>query len=196
MKKILSFMCVLALTLSLGACAGKKETDPLADMSLSDILTASLKDVPNLPESNPTALTADDFSFFAFAPYQEGYEGIQADALVGAMPHSVVVVRVPAEQGEEVEKTIRENADPRKWICVEAEKTVVARSGGVILLVMSGGETANAILTNFKALYGETPTEEELKLPEPSENFENLDIPPAEIVVVDENGLPVETSDE
>lgn len=193
MKKLLSIVCALALALSLGACAGKGDADPLAKMSLEEILTASLKDVPDLPEYNPTALTADDFEFFAFAPYQEGYEGLQADALVGAMPHSVVLVRVPADQAEAVAGTMLEKADPRKWICVEAEKTVVDRCGGTILLVMSSGETANAILTNFKALYGETPTEEELKLPDPVDDAFGLDIPPAEVVVVDENGMPVDT---
>lgn len=188
MKKLLSLCCSLILVVSLAACAGKENNSALDGMSLDEVLSASLKDVPNLPESNATALTADDFSFYAFVPYQEGYEGIQADALIGATPHSVVLVRVPEEKAGEVEKTMRENADPRKWICVEAEKTVVDRCGGTILLVMSSGETANAILTNFKALYGETPTDEELKLPEPSDN---LDIPPAEVVVVDENGKPV-----
>lgn len=196
MKKLLSLFCALSLALSLGACAGKGDADPLAKMSLEDVLAASLKDVPNLPDSNPAALTADDFEFFSFAPYQEGYEGIQADALIGAIPHSVVLVRVPADQAGEVAETMREKADPRKWICVEAEKTVVDRCGGTILLVMSSGETANAILTNFKALYGETPSAEELKLPEPADDSFESDIPPAEVVVVDENGMPVDTAPE
>jgi len=194
MKKLLSLFCALSLALSLGACAGKGDADPLAKMSLEDVLAASLKDVPNLPDSNPTALTADDFEFFTFAPYQEGYEGIQADALIGAMPHSVVLVRVPADKAGEVAETMREKADPRKWICVEAEKTVVDRCGGTILLVMSSGETANAILTNFKALYGETPTEDELKIPEPAGDLLGADIPPAEVVEVDENGFPVDAA--
>ncbi len=194
MKKLLSLLCALSLALSLGACAGKGDADPLAKMSLEDVLAASLKDVPNLPDSNPTALTADDFEFFAFAPYQEGYEGIQADALISAMPHSVVLVRVPADKAGEVAETMREKADPRKWICVEAEKTVVDRCGWTILLVMSNGETANAILTNFKALYGETPTEDELKIPEPAGDLLGADIPPAEVVEVDENGFPVDAA--
>lgn len=191
MKKFLSLLCALALALTLGGCAGKSNADPLSDMTLEEILTASLKDVPDLPAYQPTPLTADDFEFFAFVPYQEGYEGLQADALIGATPHSVVLVRVPADKAEAVAKTMLENADPRKWICVAAEKTVVDRSGGTILLVLSSGETANAILTNFKALYGETPSSEELALPAPEEDAWE-DIPPAEIVVVDENGNPVD----
>lgn len=190
MKKLVSLFCVLALALSLGAC-GRKD-DPLASMSLEDILTASLKNVPNLPESEPARLTSENFEFFSFVPYKEGYEGIQADALVGAIPHSVVLVRVPEDEGKTVAENMLQNADPRKWICVEAEKTVVDYHGGTILMVLSSGEIANAILTNFKALYGETPSEEELKIPEPVDDVSwDESIPPAEVVVVDENGLPV-----
>ena len=194
MKKWLTAICALTLliTLTLTGCAKKSEADPLSKMTLEEILTASLKDVPDLPAYEPTPLTADDFEFFSFVPYEEGYEGIQADALIGAVPHSVVLIRVPEEKAAEVAEAMRANADPRKWICVSAEKTVVAQSGGTILLVLSSGETANAILTNFKALYGETPTSEELTIPAPDEG--DLDIPPAEIVAVDENGFPVETA--
>lgn len=192
MKKLFALFCALALVLSLGGCAGKSNADPLSGMTLEEILTASLKDVPDLPAYEPTALTADDFEFFAFVPYQEGYEGLQADALMGATPHSVVLVRVPAGKAGEVEETMRKNADPRKWICVSAEKTVVDRSGGTILLVLSSGETANAILTNFKALYGETPSSEELAIPVPEAGGWDSDIPPAEVVIVDENGNPVD----
>lgn len=194
MKKWLTAICALTLliTLTLAGCAKKSEADPLSKMTLEEILTASLKDVPDLPAYEPTPLTADDFEFFSFVPYEEGYEGIQADALIGAVPHSVVLVRVPEEKAAEVAEAMRANADPRKWICVSAEKTVVAQSGGTILLVLSSGETANAILTNFKALYGETPTSEELTIPALEERAQ--DIPPAEIVVVDENGHPVETA--
>lgn len=193
MKKLLSLFCALTLALTLGGCAGKSDADPLSDMTLDEILTASLKDVPDLPAYEPTPLTADDFEFFTFVPYQDGYEGLQADALIGATPHSVVLVRVPDDKAEDVAETMRKNADPRKWICVSAEKTVVDRSGGTILLVLSGGETANAILTNFKALYGETPSDEELALPIPEDDAWDMDdIPPAEIVVVDENGNPVD----
>lgn len=190
MKKTLSLFCAFALLLTLAGCASKSDADPLSDMTLEEILTASLKDVPDLPAYEPTALSADDFEFFSFVPYQEGYEGLQADALIGAIPHSVVLVRVPVDKAAEVAETMRNNADPNKWICVSAEKTVVAQSGGTILLVLSSGETANAILTNFKALYGETPSSEELALPDPQDG--DMDIPPAEVVVVDENGRPVE----
>ncbi len=190
MKKIFALLCALTLLAALPACGGKT-ADPLAEKSLEEILAASVKDVPDLPEYQSTALDAETFEFFSFVPYKDGYEGLAADALILSMPHSVVLVRVPEEEAESVAEAMKQNADPRKWICVEAEKVAVDRCGGTILLVMSSGETANAILTNFKALYGAKPTEEELKIPEPEVDPAWEDIPPAEVVVVDENGNPV-----
>ncbi len=189
MKKLVVILFALALLASLSAC-GKRETvapggaDPLAAMSLQEILDASLKDVPDLPEYGTMPLDAENFEFYAFVPYQEGYEGLEADAMVSIQPHSVVLVRVPEDEAEEVAGTMQKNADPRKWICVEAEKTVVDYSGGTILLVMSSGEIANQVLTNFMALYGAAPSEEELALPKTSEE----ELPP-EVVTVDDSAL-------
>lgn len=192
MKKLIALLCVLTLLAALPAC-GAKNADPLAEKSLQEILDASLKDVPDLPAYEPMALDAETFEFFSFVPYKDGYEGLAADALINATAHSVVLVRVPEEEAESVAEAMRQNADPRKWICVGAEKVAIDRCGGTILLVMSSGETANAILTNFKALYGAKPTEEELKVPEPEVDPAMEDIPPAELVIVDENGNPVST---
>ncbi len=198
MKRLLCLLCALAVLVSLAACGQKTEppapeaeTDPLAAMSLQEVLDASLKDVPDLPDYEPTPLDEETFEFYAFAPWKEGYEGLSADALINATAHSVVLVRVPEDEAESVAKTMRENADPRKWICVEAEKTVVDQSGGTILLVMSAGETANAILRNFKALYGAFPTEEELAIPEPEEPvFEELPEPEGTPVVTAPDPAP------
>ena len=48
-------------------------------------------------------------------------------------------------------KTIQENANPRKWIRVEAEKVYVESKGDLIIVIMSG-ENANTLKTNFENL--------------------------------------------
>ncbi len=199
MKKMLTLLAALALLVSLTACGSNStndtrepERDPLADMSLEEVMDATLKDVPDLPEYEKTPLTEETFEFSAFVPYEEGYEGLTADALITPVAHSVVLVRVPVEKAAEVAEAIRQNADPRKWICVEAEKTAVDYIGGTILLVMSSGETTNAILTNFKALYGEAPTEAELEIPETAEDLE--DPGTEEVTPDDPNNMETETA--
>ena len=53
---------------------------------------------------------------------------------------------------ETAKTTIKDHADPRKWICVEAESVVVENVGDVILFVMADTDTANAIRNTFLAL--------------------------------------------
>ena len=164
MKRLFALLCALALAVSMVACAkndAAEETveNPIEDMTLSDILDGILKDVPDLPGYQATELTSENFEFYTFVPYADGYEGLAADAMIGSIAHSVVLVRVPEDvDAASVAKDIEDNADPRKWICVEAEATHVRQYGDTILLVMSSAATANAILVNFDALNGvETP---------------------------------------
>lgn len=172
MKRLFALLCAAVLLVSLAACskqdeAPQEERYPAEDMALTDLMNEILDGVPDLPAYEVTDLTEDTFEFFTFLPYAEGYTGVTADALIGSIAHSVVLVRVPegADAGQAAEE-MRSNADPRKWICVEAEKTVVRQYGDTILLVMSSGETANAILTNFDSLNGVETPEADLALPE------------------------------
>lgn len=158
MKRLFALLCVLALAVSLMACAKNDSaedtaTNPIEDMTLSDILDGILKDVPDLPGYQATELTSENFEFYAFVPYEEGYEGLAADAMIGSIAHSVVLVRVPEDaDAAAVAKDMEDNADPRKWICVEAESVQTAVKGQLVLLVMSTQATADAIVANFNAL--------------------------------------------
>lgn len=120
---------------------------------LSDTMAAILKDVEELPAYMELPLDSENFSFFTFTDYIEGAVGLASDALNSSLPHSVVLVQLP--EGTDVDayaKTMEENADPRKWICVEAEKTIVSKNGNMVLLVMTREDTADAITANFLAL--------------------------------------------
>ena len=160
MKKWIALLCALLL-IPLTACAGNAGSgssqavskDPVADMSLTDIANAILKDAGELPMYEVTELTAENFEFYTFIPYAEGYEGVTADALIGSIAHSVVLVRVPdGTDAVQVAADIESKANPAKWICVEAEKTVVRQRGNTILLVMSSEATTDAIVAGFDAL--------------------------------------------
>jgi len=94
------------------------------------------------------------FPAFTFIDYIEGAEAVISEGMISAIAHSVVLVRVPeGTDAADVAAQIEANADPRKWICVEAEKTVVSQHGSLVLLVMSSEATATAIAANFDALY-------------------------------------------
>ena len=72
---------------------------------------------------------------------------------INAIPYQCVLLRVEdADEVEETKQLLEANADPRKWICVEAESVVIENVGDVILFVMADAQTADAIKTAFLAL--------------------------------------------
>ena len=80
-------------------------------------------------------------------------ETIAADAAMTSVPFSVCLVRAnSAEEAEQLAADIEANADPRKWICVEAESKIVDYSGDVVILIMTGADSAEAIHAAFTAL--------------------------------------------
>lgn len=136
---------------SSGGNSGNGQTSK--EKSLSAIMSSILAGV-DLPKVGNTTLSSDNFPAFAFIEKQDGYTGLASEALVGSIAHSVVLVRVP--EGASAKTTaanIKANADPRKWICVEAEKTIVKYHKRTVVLIMSDTATANAIAANFDALY-------------------------------------------
>ena len=73
--------------------------------------------------------------------------------MIGSIAHCVVLLRLPdGTDVDEVAEQIKANADPRKWICVEAEAVEVRTAGNIVLLVMSSQTTADKVVSNFEAL--------------------------------------------
>ena len=179
MKKLFALLCAVALLVSLAACASgeeeapAEETNPVDDMALSDLMNEVLDGVADLPMYEVVELTEENFEFYTFIPYEEGYEAVEADALIGSIAHSVVLVRVPdGADAAQAAADMEANANPAKWICVQAEATHVRQHGNTILLVMSTVDTANAILQNFDSLNGDATPESDL-----AEPVEQVEIP-------------------
>lgn len=103
------------------------------------------------PKYEIVPITEENFSYMMFTDYVEGAKGFSADALISSTAHSVCLVTLP--EGSDVSafaNRVRKNADPRKWICVEAEKVEVVTKGNMVLLVMSDSATTDKIVNNFK----------------------------------------------
>ena len=124
------------------------------DSTLQDILTSITKAVADLPDTETTALTKDNFEYFAFTAMPDGVEAIAADALINAVPHSVVLMRAQdAETAKKLAADVEANLNPAKWVCVEAEKTAVLVHNCTVLLVMSRSDVTDALTANFNALW-------------------------------------------
>ena len=144
------------------------ESAPAGDVtlssSLSDIMDTVLASVPEdqMPMLMPadlnggekyTALTEENSEYNLGVTNDRYAEGIAADAAMTSVPFSACLVRAnSAEEAEQLAADIEANADPRKWICVEAESKIVDYSGDVVILIMTGADSAEAIHAAFTAL--------------------------------------------
>lgn len=158
MKKLTALLLAVLLVFGLAACAGspaESNAKPGDTMTLQDILTSITKDVADLPDTETTALTKDNFEYFAFtAMARRGVEAIAADSLINAVPHSVVLMRAQdAETAKQLAADVEANLNPAKWVCVEAEKTAVLVHNCTVLLVMSWSDVTDALTANFNALW-------------------------------------------
>lgn len=88
MKKLTALLLAVLLVFGLAACAGspaESNAKPGDTMTLQDILTSITKDVADLPDTETTALTKDNFEYYAFTAMPDGVEAIDADALINAV---------------------------------------------------------------------------------------------------------------
>jgi len=108
----------------------------------------------NLPMmlSNIT-VTTEEIEYYVGTSEIDFKEAIASESMTGSIPHSVVLVRLnDASTAQDVVAKITENADPRKWICVEAEKVAVKSKGDLVVLIMSSNDLAPTLEANFDGL--------------------------------------------
>lgn len=155
MKKVFAFVLVLSLLLCCAACGEQGgAVGGNIEGNLSDLLAKVTKDATD-PEMSliETEVMEDMFSWYLFIDPIDGAEAVVSEPMIGSIPHSVVLLRVPdSVDAEQVRGEIEEKLDPRKWVCVEAEKTAVLRRGNLILMAMSDKDTVDKVISNFNSL--------------------------------------------
>lgn len=154
-KKICLVLMLLVCVFGFTGCQ-KKEAN--VDGTLEEIMTKvyagiNEDELPMGLENMP--VDDDNVVRFLGTDEVEYEEALASESGIGSMAHSVVLVRLnddaTKEKIEETKKLIKENADPRKWICVEAENVYVESKGNLIILIMTN-EQADAIKANFNNL--------------------------------------------
>lgn len=151
MKRVISLFLAVMIIMVFAACS--KAESPLNDMPMEEMMASVVGDAAGEIMVETAEIPEDQFSWQLFIEPIDGAEAYKSEALISAIAHSVNLLRVPeGTDAEAVAEDIRANADPRKWICVEAETTLVKVSGRVILFVMSTEEIASQIEANFDAL--------------------------------------------
>ena len=105
----------------------------------------------------------DDFENVEITEAEEEYilgtteidytDSVYSAPMMSSIAYQCVLLRVSEDQDiEAAKKLLEENADPAKWICVEAESVVVENVGDVILFIMADKDVADAAKEAFLAL--------------------------------------------
>ncbi|MCI8540686.1 MAG: hypothetical protein HFE68_06530 [Erysipelotrichaceae bacterium] len=170
MKKRLFALCLcLGFVWMLGGCSNQSDdtntkepgtTDPGAKVEgeLADIMAKLYEgikedEMPMYVENQP--ITTENVQGYIGTSDIEWEEAIASESMVGSTPHSVVLIRMKdsatASDIEAAKEKIKSSADPRKWICVEAEHVYVESKGNLIVLIMSN-DIADTIKANFEQL--------------------------------------------
>ncbi len=148
--KIVSVIFVVCALLLMTGCGTKN-----VEGSLEDIMTKLYADIneDELPMMlTNTQLNTDNIANYIGTSDVDFKEGIVSESMTGSIPHSVVLLRVNDNANiESIKQTIKDSANPRKWICVEAENVYVESNGNLIILIMSN-DIADKIRTNFNNL--------------------------------------------
>ena len=180
MKKLLTILACMALMLTLVACNSVdtdgenkgdeqldddtvEEKDVYENVDLEMFAQSLYNGIPadQLPFLGTMPLDSENFEMFAFIPYNENYKGIASEPMMGSIAHSVVVIETSSEEeAAKVAADMKANCDPRKWICVEAEKVDSFTNKNLAMLLMTSEDKFDAMSENFKKFDGKVVVEE------------------------------------
>ena len=176
--KIIILVAIVALILAIVAIVklnGNKTKDSKAS-TLGEVNSAEdlVKLVEKIYEGKDEIL---DLEENVTVQYLTGLENgndleylVVSEPMMSSQAYSFILAKAKnGANANEIAKTMSEKIDPRKWICVSAEKIYATNSGDIICLVMSSEEWAKPVYDTFKKLagtvgkeYEKTETEAEL----------------------------------
>lgn len=144
MKKKLFVLCVLFGGLFCLTGCGKQDAN--VEGSLEDLMAKVYENISedNLP-MGLTNMTVDEENIEGFLGTKdiEYTEALASESMIGSFAHSVVLVRAKdAKNIEDVKNTIKENVNPRKWVCVGVEKedVIIKNKGDLIIVIIVENE--------------------------------------------------------
>ena len=147
---LLSFACLMVLTLS--AC-GSKNVEGSLDEVVNKLVSGVDDEMKSRLENHE--ITSENISHYVGTDDIKFTEGLAQEHMTGSVAYSVVLLRVDDSDVESVKTKIKENIDPRKWICVgvEPENVIIKNKGNlVIAIVVENEEYRNSISKAFDNL--------------------------------------------
>ncbi len=131
--------------------------DPSTDpMSATNTMTAIMEKAEisvNMPmqEAIPAempesfiGLSSGDFASYVM-------DSVVYESMISPSNQSFCIVKVnDLKKVEDLKKSIFENCNPRKWVCMSAERVIVLDSGEYIMLAMTTKENGDKVIEAFK----------------------------------------------
>jgi len=137
-NRIALFLVICLSAFVLTGC-GEKNVEGELDELMTKVYSQLPEDKTPMGLTN-IEVTAENVEGFLGTADIEYKEALASESMVGSIAHSVVLVRVEDEsKAEEVMAQIKDNVNPRKWICVgvEEDQVIVKNKGNLIILIMA-----------------------------------------------------------
>ena len=146
-KKISLFLLAGLTLFGLTGCGSEEKN---VEGTLEEILTKVYADIPE--DERPMLMNidvlkdaSDNIEYYIGTTDIEYEEIYASEPMMSSIAHSVVLVRV--KDGADIEETkdkIKNNVDPRKWLCVgvEEDDVIVKNKGNLIILIMVEDENS------------------------------------------------------
>lgn len=158
-RKFCAILLLMGLLLMCLTACGKKKQQNLEGTcaEILDKVYANAELTPEFRESleyfEAVTIDAESAEYLIGTADIKYTDSIFSAPMMNAVAYQCILLRVAQGQDmEQVKKTIEEHADPGKWICVQAESTIVENIGDVVLFIMADQQTADAVAASFKSL--------------------------------------------
>lgn len=154
-KKITSIALILGAVFLLTSCGEKKESSTKNESleTLMEKVYANVGDDEKPMMIENIKITDENIEYYLGTTDLEFESALASESGISSSAHSVVLLRTKKNANiEEMKTKIKNSVDPRKWICVEAEKVIVDSKDDLIILIMTYENIASKIDNSFKEL--------------------------------------------
>lgn len=161
MKKIITILISTLMIFTLVGCSSSKvERDPVLSEDLTKVLekiyeTADLdKDFKeSLQYYQTVELNEENIQGYLENTDVKFTEGICSAPMMSSIPYELILLKVDENADiDAIKSSIKENANPRKWVCVEAEEVIVESIDNTILFLMANKTEADPVKNAFMSL--------------------------------------------
>ena len=150
MKKLWILLCIFTVFAAGCGRSGTQVEGTLPEL-MENVYAGTDGDMPELVQ---TEVTGENAAYYLGTEDVPFTEALASEPMINAIAHSVVLLRLEDDADvQTVKETIRNYAQPDKWVCVgvDPNHVYVENRGNLVILIMDD-IAPDKLLENFKAL--------------------------------------------